>query len=316
MNAQARQTRSSSWQPRENAGHCSSLQSFLDYIRAECGLSANTVDAYRGDLLNFFSHLRQARCDDLASLAPGHIESFVGYCRRRDLADASIARAVAAVGTFCKFLVLEKVIPRDPTETIVSPKKWNRLPSVLNDQALTKLLREPDPTMDLYALRDRAILLLLYATGIRASELTGLKTTDLNTTLGVIRVLGKGSKERIVPLADQAIEAIEQYVRTSRPAMSQSRDAGEIFLTRTGRKLLREDVFRIVVKYVRRALPGSHASPHTLRHSFATQLLQGGGDLRSVQEMLGHVDIATTQIYTHIDAKRLREVHKKFHPRG
>jgi integrase/recombinase XerD len=178
------------------------------------------------------------------------------------------------------------------------------------------LLDAPDSAQDVHALRDRAILILLYATGMRAAELTGLKMGDLNARIGVVRVLGKGSKERIIPVADEAIQVVGRYVQEHRPLLAGRCDSGHLFLSRTGRGLLREDVFRIVVKYVQRVALRGNVTPHTLRHSFATQLLKGGADLRSVQEMLGHADIGTTQIYTHVDAERLKAIHKRFHPRG
>ncbi len=313
MTTLAKQPRSSCSPHRENVQH---LRNFLDYIHVECGLARKTVEAYQSDLLRFISHVKQADCEKISSLQPSHVETFIGYCRRRDLSDSSIARALAAVRMFCKFLVLEDILKRNPSDSIDSPKKWHRLPTVLNDTAVRRLLDTPDATIDVHAPRDRAMLFMLYATGMRASELTGLKITDLNTKLGYVRVLGKGSKERIVPVAQEALSVVEQYLGTYRPSLVRDKDDGEIFLSRTGRKLIREDIYRIVVKYVRRACLGGKISPHTLRHSFATQLLQGGADLRSVQEMLGHADISTTQIYTHVDAKRLRDIHKRFHPRG
>ncbi len=218
--------------------------------------------------------------------------------------------------TFTRYLVLQGVLERDVTAGIDSPKKWHRLPTVLDERSVDLLLRGPDPGQDSHALRDRAILILLYATGMRASELTGLEVSDVNFNLGVVRVLGKGSKERIIPVADQGLSAVRDYLRQYRPVLLRDDQSRTLFLSRTGRHLNREDVFRIVRKYVRRAALRGHVSPHTLRHCFATQLLSNGADLRSVQEMLGHADISTTQVYTHVDAARLKAIHKKFHPRG
>ena len=196
MTTQTLQRPSPSASPPEAARH---LQGFLDYIQVECGLSANTRTAYRADLLHFLACLREEG-GKLAQLNPAHIEAFLRYCRKRNLAVSSVARALAAVRMFCRFLVLYGVLKRDPAESIDSPKKWNRLPTVLDDQAVWQLINAPDANQDTHALRDRAILHLLYATGIRASELVGLKCNDLNTNLGVVRVLGKGSQERIVPV--------------------------------------------------------------------------------------------------------------------
>ena len=199
------------------------------------------------------------------------------------------------------------------TSAIEPPRKWARLPGTLSHQAVRALLDAPNEREDAHWLRDRAILSLLYATGMRASELVSMKTADANVDLGVLRVIGKGNKERIVPVAAAALSRLQEYLRSSgRPAG----ENGPALRSRTGRPLRREDVFRLVRKYVRRAAIRGHVSPHTLRHCFATQMLAGGADLRSLQEMLGHADIATTQIYTHVDVSRLKAVHKKFHPRG
>ena len=292
----------------------SAVGDFLNYLHAECGLAENTRDAYRRDLMDFGAHLADAGCRSLRRISPRLIEQFVRAQNAAGKSVASIARALAAVRMFCRFCVSERLLETDPSSAIEPPKKWSRLPTVLAHEAAAALLEAPTPEDDALWLRDRAVLATLYATGMRASELAALKAGDINANLGVIRVLGKGRKERIVPIAEAALELIATYVREMRPA-----DAGDderLFLSRTGRALSRQDVFRIVRKYVRRAAVGGRVSPHTLRHCFATQLLAGGADLRSVQEMLGHADIATTQVYTHVDASRLKAVHKKYHPRG
>ena len=292
------------------------LFGFLDYLQAECGLSSNTRQAYQRDLRYFFASLPEASARQLGGLAPRDVELFLRSLRQRGLSVASAARALAAVKMFCRYLVIQNVLARDVSASIDSPKRWHRLPTVLDDQAVRCLLEAPDAGQDCHALRDRAILILLYATGMRASELANLKVTDLNFNLGIVRVLGKGAKERIVPAAEAALAAVGEYVEQYRPALLRDPGRKTLFLSRTGRALAREDVFRIVRKYVRRAAVKGRVSPHTLRHSFATQLLTHGADLRSVQEMLGHADIATTQVYTHVDAARLKAIHKKFHPRG
>ncbi|MFA6132948.1 MAG: tyrosine recombinase [Phycisphaerae bacterium] len=289
---------------------------FTDYLQAECGLSLNTRKAYSRDLRRFFQYLDGRGLSGLAGLSTSDIEGFLPHCREEGLCVASAARALAAVKTFCKYLVIEHILASDVSSSVEAPKMWHRLPTVMDDATTRNLLGSPDQSQDGYALRDRAILALLYATGIRASEISGLAMGDLNFTVGVVRVLGKGSKERIVPVAREALAAVELYLRQLRPMLAGAEPCDALFLSRTGRALAREDIFRIVRKYVQRQALQGHVSPHTLRHCFATQLLSHGADLRSVQEMLGHADIATTQIYTHVDADRLKAVHKRFHPRG
>ncbi len=299
--------------PPEAAGR---LREFLDYLQSECGLSANTRQAYRRDLQHFFKHLVSTKLRHLADLAPVHVEGFLRYARSEGLAVSSIARALAAVRTFCRFLVGEGICKADPAVLIDSPKQWHRLPTILDHDGVMELLNSPDELQDTHAPRDRAILKLLYATGMRASEIAHLKSIDVNFNLAIVRVLGKGNKERIVPAATDALNAVGQYSQHYRKALLKDAESPWLFLSRTGRQLAREDIFRIVRKYVRRASLRGNVTPHTLRHSFATQLLSRGADLRSVQEMLGHADIATTQIYTHVDAARLKAIHKQFHPRG
>lgn len=291
------------------------LQGFMDYLQGECGLARNTLSAYRRDLGHFFSYLCESKIQRIADLQARHVEKFISYQRESGLSVASAARSLAAVKTFCKYLVSVGAMARDGSTSVDSPKKWHRLPTVLDTHSIATLLESPDPAKDAHGLRDRAILELLYATGIRASELAGLGVNDVNFSLGIIRVMGKGRKERIVPVAKQTLQAIEAYLQLKRPP-SDDAEASKVFLSKSGKPIWREDVFRIVRKYVRRTALKGNISPHTLRHCFATQLLSAGADLRSVQEMLGHADISTTQIYTHVDSARLKAIHKKFHPRG
>ncbi len=288
-------------------------RAFLDYLQAECGLAVNTCQAYRRDLMLFGAALAEGGCKSLAEITPKRIEAFVRAMAAAERNPSSIGRAIAAVRMFCRFCVLESLLQADPSSAIEPPRKWARLPHALSHEGVAALLNAPTERDDAHWRRDRAILSLLYATGVRASELVSLKLSDVNFDLGVIRVLGKGNKERIVPAAEAALEALREYLLTSDRAADAE---GPALRSRSGRPLRREDVFRLVRKYVRRAAIRGHVSPHTLRHCFATQMLAGGADLRSVQEMLGHADIATTQIYTHVDVSRLKAVHKKFHPRG
>ncbi len=291
------------------------LGGFLDYLQAECGLSNNTRLAYGRDLKRFLSFLSRRR-RQLDRLTPRDIEEFLQQDRTAGLSDSSVARGLAAVRMFCRFLVLQNVLPRDASASLEAPKKWNRLPTVLDDASARTLIQAPQADRDVHAPRDQAILALLYATGIRAAEVAGMKGSDLNANLGIVRVLGKGGKERIVPVAPQALEAVQEYLAHHRPSLATAESGERLFLSRTGRALSREDVFRIVRKYVHRsALRGQRLAAHApplLRHATA----QPRGRPPGVQEMLGHADIATTQVYTHVDAARLKAIHKQFHPRG
>ena len=291
------------------------LATFLDYLQAECGLADNTRKAYDRDLRRFLSHGVTGGLTALGELSVGHIEVFLRYLRGEGLNDSSICRSLAAVRMFCRFLVIERVLSRDSSDGIDPPKKWRRLPGVLSDEGVQALILAPDAEKDVHVLRDRAILMMLYATGMRASEVVSLELEDVNHNLGVVRVLGKGNKERIIPAAEGALASVDTYCREYRSQLKRH-DIATLFLSRSGRPMIREDIYRLVRKYVKRAAIRTKVSPHTLRHSFATQLLVNGADLRSVQEMLGHSDVSTTQIYTHIDTERIRAVHKQFHPRA
>jgi integrase/recombinase XerD len=213
-----------------------------------------------------------------------------------------------------RFAKLTGLIDDDGATILDTPKTWQRLPVVCSKSQVAKLLAAPEPEEPFY-LRDKAMLELLYATGVRASEVAGLRTTDLNLDVGYLRCLGKGSKERVIPLGASAIAATEEYTRSLRPELSKPVSGTYLLLSRTGRPLTRIEVWRLVKKYAARAGMPHNLTVHTLRHCFATHLLSGGADLRSVQEMLGHVDVGTTQIYTHVDTERLRTIHKQFHPR-
>jgi integrase/recombinase XerD len=228
--------------------------------------------------------------------------------------DNSAKRALVAIRMFLRFAKLRRLIDDDGGEVLDTPKVWQRLPAICNKQQVLKILQAPSP-QEPYYLRDKALLELLYATGVRASELAGLKTTDVNLDIGYLRCLGKGSKERVIPVGRIAIGATRDYLRDLRPKLAKPQSQAYLLLSRTGRALSRIEVWRLVKKYAVRAGMPRNVTVHTLRHCFATHLLSGGADLRSVQEMLGHVDIGTTQIYTHVDHERLRQIHKRFHPR-
>ncbi|MHC4251590.1 MAG: site-specific tyrosine recombinase XerD [Planctomycetota bacterium] len=288
---------------------------FLDFLRVECASSENTIAAYRRDCAKFADFLAREGATSLERIRPRHVTRFLREEVEKGRSSASAARYLSTVRSFLKFLVSEGRVPASAAETVESPSLWRRLPVVLSAGEVERLLDAPGRDTPL-GLRDRALLEVLYATGARASEAVGLSPEGVDLQVGYARVFGKGRKERIVPLGRAAIAAVKTYLADGRPRLVTSRDCGRLFVTRTGRALGRERVWRIVRDCARAAGITKPVHPHTLRHSFATHLLQGGADLRAVQEMLGHANVKTTELYTHLDASRLRSVHSKFHPRA
>ena len=286
---------------------------FLSYLSAECGVAHNTIAAYRRDMAKLRRFLIARR------IAPGQVtlddlSEYVADLKEQGLEVSSIARHIASARMFFKFLAAEGLIQRNPASLIGHPKMWRNLPSVLSVEDVDALLSlKPQCPLDL---RDAAIIELFYATGARVSEVIGLKLGDVNFEYRYARVLGKGSKERVVPLGEVAAGRVQQYLAEVRPKLARDRPARELFLTRSGRRFDRKSIWRLVRKAALKAGIAKHFSPHTLRHCFATHLLERGADLRSVQEMLGHASIATTQVYTHVDRDRLKAVHRRYHPRG
>jgi integrase/recombinase XerD len=291
------------------------IDAFLDYLTIECGLSINTLQAYQRDLQRFAEHVRAKEADDWAGVGSEQVIEFLVAEKARGLAAPSVSRALVAVRMFFRFLSGEAIVPRDVTEHLESPRLWMTLPEVLDRRAVDRLLAAPDAKHDRWPRRDKAILEMLYATGARASEVADLTVRSVNQEVGYVHCIGKGRKERIVPVGRRALEALGAYLAEERPLLDRRADE-HLFLTHTGRRMGRETLWRLVKKYVTRAAVSRRVSPHTLRHSFATHLLEGGADLRAVQEMLGHVDIGTTQIYTHVDQNRLKAIHRKYHPRA
>ncbi len=289
------------------------MQRFNDFLSIECGLADSTLEAYGRDLREFTTYLAESHIE-LSSLEYEHIRGHLVNLKNRGLALASIARRVASLRMFLRYLQGYGAVTRDVASVIEMPKRWRYLPHTLHYKHVDALLAAPDEE-DPYYLRDRAILELLYATGIRVSELTGLTLDGINLDVGYVRVLGKGQKERVVPVGQMALVAVAAYLEDFRPTLVTAKSKDALFLSRTGRPLERTNVWRIIGKYARIAGLGNKVSPHTLRHSFATHLLEGGADLRVVQELLGHADVATTQIYTHVDPSRLKSIHQKYHPR-
>ena len=289
---------------------------FLHYLMAECGVSPNTLAAYRSDIARFARWRKAHAPGPLARLDVADLTGYVDYLGRCGLAPSSVGRHLASLSTFFRFLIFEGRLTENVAKLLVAPVVWDRLPSVLGPQAVERLLGAPSAEARL-GRRDRAALETLYATGCRASEVVSLRPADLDLKGGMARCVGKGDKERIVPLGARARAALADYLERDRPALVARRPAtASVFVSRSGRSLSRVGLWRIVKAHARAAGLKADVSPHPLRHSFATHLLAGGADLRAVQEMLGHASIATTQIYTRVELSRLREVHGKFHPRS
>ncbi len=288
---------------------------FLHYCAAEGGLSGNTLAAYQGDTSEFLAFLERRGGADLGAVQTKDLVGFVDDLRRRGLSPRSIQRKLVAVRMLFRFLVLEGYLSADPTETLQGPRLWKRVPEVMSVEQVEALLAAPAGEGPL-ALRDRAILELLYATGARASEVCGLSIGDVNFEYAFVRCYGKRMKERLVPVGRKALAALRDYLERGRPALARRREEPALFLTRSGRRLERSTIWRRVRRHAHAAGIAADVHPHTLRHSFATHLLSGGADLRSVQVMLGHADISTTEIYTHVDRSRLAAVHQKSRPRG
>ncbi|HUV65342.1 MAG TPA: site-specific tyrosine recombinase XerD [Sedimentisphaerales bacterium] len=290
------------------------VKSFLSYLTVEAGLSENTVLAYGRDMRDFLTYCKAAGICRLGQIGPAVIQKYLRTLAQQQKSEGSAKRALVAVRMFLRFARLMGLIDDDFTAVLESPKLWQRLPTVCSKKQVVDLLNAPSPDEPFY-LRDKAVLELLYATGIRASEVAGLRISDLNLDIGYLRCLGKGNKERVVPMGKVAITAVLKYLTDLRPKLAKPFSGNSLLLSRTGRPMGRIEIWRLVKKHASRAGMPRNLTVHTLRHCFATHLLAGGADLRSVQEMLGHVDIATTQIYTHVDQERLREMHRKFHPR-
>jgi len=289
------------------------LPVYLDYLTVEKGLAPNSLRAYTSDLRHFGHSLaeRGVECDKAERI---HIVKYFQTLRTAGMSARSVARALAAIRGMFRFLVAERHLRNDPTENIENPKLWSNLPKSLHPEEIEALLAAPDTTTEA-GLRDAAMLELLYATGLRVSELIHVKVADLVLDAGFLRTVGKGSKERIVPFGDTARDSILRYIERGRPKFDKHSDAS-LFLTNRGRAMSRQSFWMKIVKYARKAGIATHLSPHTLRHSFATHLLENGADLRSVQLMLGHADISTTQIYTHISRARLQKLYETYHPRA
>jgi integrase/recombinase XerD len=302
--------------PASAAGLAADITAFRHYLQTERGLAANSILAYGRDLERFAVWAAKSRLKNYLQPNVADLIRYLSYLREEKLAPPSVARHLIALKMFYRYLRLEERVAQNTVDQLSAPALWERIPQVLSPQSVEKLLAGPQP-LERFYLRDRAILETLYATGSRASEVVSLKMADLYLDSSFCRCLGKGNKQRVVPLGKPAVAALRAYLQNQRPKLVRARgEVPWVFISRGGRALTREMLWILVKKYVSRAGLNAKVSPHTLRHSFATHLLAGGADLRMVQELLGHANIRTTQHYTHVDRDRLQAIHRRFHPRG
>ncbi|TLS53026.1 site-specific tyrosine recombinase XerD [Paenibacillus antri] len=292
------------------------LRLFIDYLSVERGLARNTLEAYERDLTLYLEYLEQSGVADVAETTSTHVLGFMAAGKRSGKASATVFRRQVAVRAFYKFLTEERVIAADPTSTMGTPTPGKKLPTTLTTAEVERLLAAPNVSTP-HGVRDRAMLELLYATGMRVSELLDLDLSSVHTGMGFVKAVGKGSKERIIPIGRMAISCLNDYLNGARGKLHKGKKAEDaLFLNHLGGRMTRQGFWKIIKKYALEAGIRAELSPHTLRHSFATHLLEGGADLRAVQEMLGHADISTTQIYTHVAKSRLKEVYDRTHPRA
>jgi len=291
------------------------IEEFINFLAVERGLADNTLLAYRRDLNKYSSYLAKKGIKGAKQVKREHISDFMYDQKKKGLSANSICRSLAAIKMFHRFLVRERLVAEDPTHLVDTPKIWKRVPDVLATAQIESMINAVKGK-GWQAVRDKAILELFYASGMRVSELLNLKLDNVNLELGYVRCMGKGSKERIIPIGRRACDAVGKYCQTARKKLVKDKTTMVLFLSRLGKKISRQSIWKIIKNCAKKANIKTEIKPHTLRHSFATHLLEHGADLRSVQEMLGHSDISTTQIYTHVDRERLKTIHKQFHPRG
>ena len=291
------------------------LDSYLTYLVVIKGLSQNTAQSYKRDIGKLFKYLEKNSVDSITQIEPKHLTDFVVDLNINGLGIKSINRCIVSIKQFFKYLLLEDVLQNDPTVDLIAPKMKRSIPDVLSLDDIEKLLAAPDIST-FEGLRDSAMLEVLYASGLRVSELVELTLSDLNEEHGYLIVYGKGSKERLVPIGQTSLKKIRDYLSLSRPNLLKSKSSEYLFITRLGSNFTRQGFWKIVKNYSGKVGIKKSISPHTIRHSFATHLLENGADLRTIQVLLGHSDISTTQIYTHVEGKRLKEIHEKFHPRS
>ncbi len=290
-----------------------SLRQFINYLAVEKLLAKNSLLAYERDLKDYISFLSENKIVNLSKVSVKEIREFLMTLKERKLASATISRHLVAIKIFHRFLVRERSLKLDITSSLESPKTWKKLPHALSIQDVEKILQVPNVRTK-RGMRDKAILELFYATGMRVSEIVNLKLSDLNLDSGYLKCMGKGSKERVIPLGKLAIASIQSYLNRERNTIQTK--SQEVFISQQKKKISRQSMWMLIKKYAKGAHVHKKITPHTMRHSFATHMLERGADLRVVQELLGHSDISTTQIYTHISKDRLKGIHSKFHPRG
>ena len=292
------------------------LEHFCGFMTLEKGLSENTISAYKTDLLDFMEYLKKSGSGSFGAVNRNNILDYLGTCKDRSMETSTIARRLVSIKVFFRYLFQEKLIPSDITDVMDSPKLWRLLPDFLSPVEVENLINAFEKSgKDPLIFRNRAILETMYACGLRVSEAASLKISSVHFEEGIVRVIGKGNKERIVPIGKYALDLLRKYIAEIRPQLVNV-DEGTLFLSKSGKPLDRERIWAVVKDAARLAGIHKNIHPHTLRHSFASHLLENGADLRVIQEMLGHADISTTQIYTHIDQQKLLNIHRKFHPRG
>jgi integrase/recombinase XerD len=291
------------------------IDQFIHYLAVEKGLSANTLESYQRDLVAYISYLQKQGIPQIEDSTRAHIVGYLLSLQEKGRATATLSRNMASIRAFYQFLVRDRYLDKDPSLHLETPKIEKRLPKVLSIAEVERLLDSPR-TDQPAGIRDKAMLELLYATGIRVSELVQLSIADVNLEMGFLTCMGKGSKERMIPLGSVAVEIVRQYINLGRPRLLKEANETALFLNHQGKRITRQGFWKIIKRYAGQANIRAEITPHTLRHSFATHLLENGADLRSVQEMLGHADISTTQIYTHVTRTRIKDVYAKTHPRA
>jgi len=292
-----------------------SLDRFLHYLIVEKGLSKNTIEAYSHGLNRFLNYFRRKGMEEVREISKLDIREFLLFLKKKGLSSKTLARNLVSIRVFMRFLTEESILSANPAEEIESPKTAKTLPEILSLEEVEMLLEQPDTQIP-QGMRDRAMLEMLYATGMRVSELTQLQVNHVHLEAGYVLIYGKGSKERIVPIGNEAMKWARRYMGETRERLLKKRESPFLFVNRSGKPMSRQHFWKSIKAYGRKAGIRKRIAPHLLRHSFASHLLERGADLRSVQLMLGHVDISTTQIYTHVTGERLKKIHQRYHPRG